>query len=68
MRGSDDVKQSVSVEDHPYTPFLRKLTIYTSGGPFLDGYILAIIGAALIQLKPFIKLDSFWLGMDRKKC
>lgn len=53
----------VSIEDHPYTPFLRKLTIYTSGGPFLDGYILVIIGVALIQLEPFLKLDSFWLGM-----
>ncbi|CQR73048.1 Inner membrane metabolite transport protein YgcS [Sporomusa ovata DSM 2662] len=57
------MKQSLSIEDHPYSPFLRKLTIYTSGGPFLDGYILVIIGIALIQLEPFLKLDSFWLGM-----
>lgn len=54
---------TTSIEDHPYTPFLRKLTIYTSGGPFLDGYILVIIGVALIQLEPFLELDSFWLGM-----
>jgi MFS transporter, putative metabolite transport protein len=50
------------VEDHDFTPFMRKLTLYTSGGPFLDGYILVIIGIALIQLGPQLHLDSFWSG------
>ncbi|MDF2874936.1 MAG: ygcS 2, partial [Sporomusa sp.] len=31
--------QSSGVEDSPLTPFLKRLTVYTSGGPFLDGYI-----------------------------
>ncbi|QDR79418.1 MFS transporter [Sporomusa termitida] len=51
------------VEDSPLTPFLKKLAVYTSGGPFLDGYILTIIGMALLQLQPELQLDSFWTGM-----
>jgi Sugar phosphate permease len=52
-----------SVEDSPFTPFLMKLSVYSSGGPFLDGYILVIIGIALIQLGPALQLDTFWTGM-----
>lgn len=52
-----------SVEDTPFTPFLMKLTVYSSGGPFLDGYILVIIGIALMQLGPALQLDTFWTGM-----
>ncbi len=55
--------QSLVVEDSPLTPFLKRLTIYTSGGPFLDGYILTIIGMALLQLEPQLHLDTFWTGM-----
>jgi putative MFS transporter len=55
--------QSLVVEDSPLTPFLKKLTAYTSGGPFLDGYILTIIGMALIQLEPQLHLDTFWTGL-----
>ena len=50
------------VEDSPLTPFLKRLTLYSSGGPFLDGYILVIIGIALVQLAPQLKLDNFWEG------
>lgn len=55
--------QSLVVEDSPLTPFLKKLTVYTSGGPFLDGYILTIIGMALLQLGPQLHLDTFWTGL-----
>ncbi|HWR44538.1 MFS transporter [Sporomusa sp.] len=51
------------IEDCAFTPFLKKLTLYCSGGPFLDGYILVIIGAALVQLGPQLKLDAYWSGM-----
>jgi len=57
------VNQSLGIEDSPLTPFLKKLTIYTSGGPFLDGYILTIIGMALLQLEPQLQLDTFWTAM-----
>jgi putative MFS transporter len=51
------------VEESPLTPFLKRLTLYSSGGPFLDGYILVIIGIALMQLGPQLRLDTFWKGL-----
>jgi len=51
------------VEESSLTPFLKRLTLYSSGGPFLDGYILVIIGIALIPLGPQLKLDTFWKGL-----
>jgi putative MFS transporter len=51
------------IEECTFTPFLKKLTIYCSGGPFLDGYILVIIGAALVQLGPHLQLDAYWSGL-----
>jgi MFS transporter, putative metabolite transport protein len=52
-----------AVEDSALTPFLKRLTVYSSGGPFLDGYVLVIIGIALIQLEPQLELDAFWTGL-----
>ncbi|MDP4159952.1 MAG: MFS transporter [Bacillota bacterium] len=58
------VQQPASVvEEASFSPFLKKLTVFCSGGPFLDGYILVIIGSALSQLGPELGLDSFWTGM-----
>lgn len=54
---------SPCIEDSPLSPFLKKLTFYTSGGPFLDGFILTIIGMALLQLEPQLHLDALWTGM-----
>ena len=51
------------VEESPFTPFLKRLTLYSSRGPFLDGYILVIVGTALRQLDPQLKLDNFWNGL-----
>jgi len=52
-----------SLEEVEVTPFLRRLTVCCSGGPFLDGYILVIIGVALPQLVGYLHLDAFWSGM-----
>lgn len=51
------------IEESPLTPFLKRLCLYCGGGPFLDGYILVIIGAALVQLNPHLQLDAYWTGM-----
>ncbi len=51
------------VEGSPLTPFLKRLALYTSGGTFLDGYILVIIGIALMQWGAQLKLDAFWEGL-----
>lgn len=52
-----------AIEESEFTPFLRKLTIFCSGGPFLDGYILVIIGLALMQLGPQLQLTTAWTGL-----
>jgi MFS transporter, putative metabolite transport protein len=41
-----------SLDDAPLNAFHKKLAVYSSGGPFLDGYVLSIIGLALVQLGP----------------
>ena len=37
--------------------------LWGSGGPFLDGYVLVMIGVALEQLTPALKLDADWIGL-----
>ena len=37
------------IDDARTTGFHRKLTLYSSGGPFIDAYVLSIIGVALVQ-------------------
>ncbi|VEB50652.1 putative metabolite transport protein [Salmonella enterica subsp. enterica] len=43
-------------------PFIAELCCGGSGGPFLDGYVLVIIGVALEQLTPLLHLDAEWIG------
>jgi putative MFS transporter len=45
-----------------FRSFLNRLTIYCGGTNFLDGYILAAIGPALVHLEPILQLNSFWRG------
>lgn len=49
-----------TIDDVAMTPFLRKITFFSSGGAFLDGYVLAIIGVALTQITPLFNLDTIW--------
>ncbi|HEY0217872.1 MAG TPA: MFS transporter [Cellulomonas sp.] len=48
----------VSLDDIGMTPFLKRVTLFSSGGPFLDGYVLSIIGVALVRLGPDLGLDA----------
>ena len=54
---------SQSLDQAPLNPFHKRLVIYSSGGPFLDGYVLSIIGMALIQATPQLQLSLFWEGL-----
>ncbi|QOX61887.1 MFS transporter [Anoxybacterium hadale] len=59
-----DDRQSISkVEDAALTPYLRKVTLFCTGGPFLDGFVLVVISSALVQLGPVLNLDSHWTGL-----
>lgn len=52
-----------TLEDVPLNSFHKKLALYSSGGPFLDGYVLSIIGIALVQATPTLQLSAFWQGL-----
>lgn len=56
-------RRTRSIEDIALTRFHRLLTIRSAGGSFVDGYILSIIGIALMPTSAALALDSFWEGM-----
>ncbi|WP_067687561.1 MFS transporter [Nocardia jejuensis] len=49
---------STVIDDAPFTSFHKRLAIACSGGPLLDGYILSIVGTALIGMKPELSLST----------
>ena len=51
------------IDDSPLTSFHKKLALYSSGGPFIDGYALSIVGVALITLEPALSLTSTEIGL-----
>ncbi|NKX56660.1 MFS transporter [Arthrobacter mobilis] len=52
-----------NVEDLPLNSFHKRLTVYSAGGPFLDGYVLSIIGVALVQAGPQLNMSASWEGL-----
>lgn len=53
----------VSLDDIGMSPFLVRLTAFSAGGPFLEGYVHAIIGVALLKMVPDLGIDDTWKGM-----
>ena len=47
-----------TIDDVAMTPFLRKISFFSSGGSFLDGYVLSLIGVALTQIVPLFDLTA----------
>ncbi len=54
---------NVSIEDVPLNRFHQWLTVRSGGGSFVDGYVLSIIGVAMVQMTAGLSLSSFWQGM-----
>lgn len=54
---------NISVEDVPLNRFHQLLTVRSGGGSFVDGYVLSIVGVALVQMAAGLNLNSFWQGM-----
>lgn len=54
---------ALTLDTAPLNSFHKRLAVFSSGGPFLDGYILAIIGIALVQIVPQWKMDDLWNGL-----
>ena len=44
------------IDDAQMNPFLKKIVFFSSGGSFLDGYVLSVIGVALVQLTQALSL------------
>jgi putative MFS transporter len=55
--------KKLSIEDVPLNGFHQLLTVRSGGGWLLDGYVLSIIGVAMVQLSAALGLSSFWEGM-----
>lgn len=50
-------------DDIKFSSIHRRIMLWGSGGPFLDGYVLVIIGVALEQLTPKLHLGVEWIGL-----
>ena len=51
------------IDESPFTKFHLKLTIVSAGGPFIDGYLLSIIGIALVSINQSFEVSSLWSGL-----
>jgi len=54
---------SVSMDDVALNKFHLRVTAYTTGGMFCDGYILGIIGFALALMGSQLHLNAVWNGL-----
>jgi putative MFS transporter len=54
---------NVCIEDVSLNNFHRLLTVRSGGGSFVDGYVLSIIGIAMLQITAALGLSEFWQGM-----
>ncbi|KEY89848.1 MULTISPECIES: MFS transporter [Pseudomonas] len=54
---------NISIEEVPINRFHQLLTLRSGGGSFVDGYVLSIIGVAMVQMSAGLGLNSFWQGM-----
>ncbi|WP_272522447.1 MFS transporter [Providencia sp. PROV202] len=55
--------QPKSFDNIQFSSVHRRIMLWGSGGPFLDGYVLVLIGVALEQLTPVLNLSNEWIGL-----
>ena len=58
-----DGTRAMTIDDAPLNGFHIRVAAYTTGGLFIDGYILGMIGIALALLGPQLGLGSVWIGL-----
>jgi MFS transporter, putative metabolite transport protein len=56
-------EQTFKMDDAPLNKFHLKITAFTFGANFSDGYALGIIGIALTLLSPEMNLSPLWEGL-----
>lgn len=54
---------TITLDEVPLSRFHIRVTAYTTGGMFCDGYILGIISVALAVWSPQVGLSSLWEGL-----
>lgn len=54
---------TITLDEVPLSRFHLRVTTYTTGGMFCDGYILGIVGIALAVWAPQVGLSSLWEGL-----
>lgn len=52
-----------ALDDAPLSRFHKKLAFFSAGGPFLDGYVLSIIGVAMVQITDQWNLSATGQGL-----
>ena len=55
--------RAITIDDAPLNGFHMRVAAYTTGGYFVDGYILGMIGIALALLGPQLGLGAVWTGL-----
>jgi putative MFS transporter len=58
-----DERGTVLLDDVPLSRFHLRVSAYTTGGMFCDGYILGMIGVALAVWAPQIGMSATWEGL-----
>jgi putative MFS transporter len=53
----------MTIDEAPLNSFHLRVVAYTTGGYFVDGYILGMIGIALALLAPQLGLGAVWTGL-----
>lgn len=53
----------MTIDEAPLNGFHLRVAAYTTGGYFVDGYILGMIGIALALLGPQLGLGAVWTGL-----
>lgn len=56
-------KEMYTMDSVPFNKFHLKVISYTTGGSFVDGYILGIIEFALISVAAYMNMNATWQGL-----
>ncbi len=59
----ESTTRSMTIDEAPLNGFHLRVAAYTTGGYFVDGYILGMIGIALALLGPQLGLGAVWTGL-----
>lgn len=60
---AEGTARSMTIDEAPLNGFHLRVAAYTTGGYFVDGYILGMIGIALALLGPQLGLGAVWTGL-----